>query len=86
MNRPDLVALIPVNKQDPNITKKNGWKMPATNLFTRLNEKTQHRVLQMDGKNPDDCNPTKQPAKGSWKTTGITPDISDLHVRLTIGG
>ena len=33
MNRPELVALIPVNKKDPNITKANGWKMPAKNLF-----------------------------------------------------
>jgi hypothetical protein len=35
MSSPDLCALIPVRKQDPNIKKKNGWKMPATNLFTR---------------------------------------------------
>jgi hypothetical protein len=25
MTSPDLVALIPVHKEDPNITKKNGW-------------------------------------------------------------
>ena len=36
MNIPDLVALIPVHKQDPNIKKKNGWKMPAKNLFKRM--------------------------------------------------
>ena len=26
---PDMVALIPVHKQDGNVKKKNGWKMPA---------------------------------------------------------
>ena len=38
-------------------------KMPATNLFKRLREKTENRVLQMDGVNPPSCNPTKEPAK-----------------------
>jgi hypothetical protein len=33
MSNPKLVALIPVHKKDPNITKKNGWKMPAKNLL-----------------------------------------------------
>ena len=39
IGHPELVALIPVHKKDPNITKKNGWKMPARNLFKRLVEK-----------------------------------------------
>ena len=33
MKHSDLVAFIPVHKQDPNITKKNGWKMPAEKLL-----------------------------------------------------
>jgi hypothetical protein len=39
MTHPDFAALIPVDKQDPNITKPNGWRMPARNLFNRLAEK-----------------------------------------------
>jgi hypothetical protein len=86
MNRPDLVALIPVHKRDPNITKPNGWKMPAKNLFKRLKEKTDHRVLQMDDVNPPDCNPAKDPAKTAWKRVGIKPKINDLSVEIEIRG
>jgi beta-lactamase superfamily II metal-dependent hydrolase len=86
MNRPDLVALIPVHKKDPNITKPNGWKMPAKNLFNRLKEKTDHRVLQMDDVNPPDCNPAKDPAKTAWKRVGIKPKINDLSVEIEIRG
>lgn len=86
MIRPDLIALIPVNKQDPNITKPNGWKMPATNLFKRLDEKTQHRVLQMDGDDPPDCNPARNPAKDSWRSIGVKPETTPLEIKVTIAG
>ena len=86
MNHPDLVALIPVHKKDPNITKKNGWKMPATNLFKRIVEKTNHRVLQMDGVNPPDCNPDKNPAKAEWQNTGIKPKVTDVSIEVEIAG
>jgi beta-lactamase superfamily II metal-dependent hydrolase len=88
MTNPDLVALIPVHKKDPNITKPKGWKMPATNLFKRIAEKTEHRVLQMDNDNdhPLDCNPAKNPAKAAWKRVGIKPKITDLTVELDITG
>jgi hypothetical protein len=84
MGTPELVALIPVHKKDPNITKPNGWKMPAKNLFTRLKEKTHGRVLQMDGVNPPECNPQANPAKAAWKKAGITPRITDIAVELEI--
>ena len=80
----DLVALIPVHKKDPNITKDNGWKMPARNLFARLKEKTSGRVLQKDGVNPPGCDPAKNPAKAAWKKVGITPRITDLAVEIDI--
>ena len=86
MNSPELVALIPVNKQDPNIKKKNGWKMPAENLFKRLNEKTQHRVLQMDGVNQRDCDPAKSPAKEAWRSINIKPTTAPLEIKVTITG
>jgi len=80
----DLVALIPVHKKDPNIKKKNGWKMPAKNLFKRLKEKTEGRVLQMDGVNPPECDAAVNPAKAAWKKVGITPRSTDMAIELEI--
>lgn len=86
MDHPDLVALIPVHKQDPNIKKRNGWKMPAKNLFKHLVKSTQNRVLQMDDDNPASCDPEKNPAKASWKKVGITPQIGPLSIEIEIKG
>jgi hypothetical protein len=86
MTSPDLVAVIPVHKGDPNIARDGGWKMPATNLFTRIVQKTDHRVLQMDNDNPPDCTPTRSPAKEAWTRAGITPRIADLSIELDIIG
>lgn len=86
MNHPDLVAFIPVHKQDPNITKVNGWKMPATNLFTRLKEKTDFRVLQMDNDNPPECNPNKASVKAAWTSAGLTPKVTDHSIEIDITG
>ncbi len=80
----DLVALIPVHKKDPNIVKVNGWKMPAKNLFKRLKEKTENRVLQMDDVNPAECDPNKEPAKTAWKKVGIKPRVTDLSIEIDI--
>jgi hypothetical protein len=86
MKHPDLVALIPVHKQDPNITKPNGWKMPAAKLFEKLKEKTSNRVLQMDNVNPPECNPSQEPAKSAWAKTGIKPKINATCVEIEISG
>jgi hypothetical protein len=86
MINPNLVALIPVHKKDPNITKPNGWKMPAKNLLKHLIGKTSNRVLQMDGKNPASCDPTKDPAKSSWKLVGIKPKVTDMFIELEFSG
>ena len=82
MDHPDLVALIPVHKEDPNITKQSGWKMPARNLLKRLVQRTSNRVLQMDGKNPPACDPKKEPAKSSWSAAGMRPKQTGLFVEL----
>jgi hypothetical protein len=84
MNHPDLVAFIPVHKKDPNIVKKNGWKMPAQNLFNRVKAKTSCRVLQMDNDNPKDCNPTEESAKSNWAKTGIRPKINEDCIEIQI--
>ncbi|MEO8076416.1 MAG: hypothetical protein ABI818_08830 [Acidobacteriota bacterium] len=87
MNHPDLVALIPVHKKDPNITKPiSPWKMPAKNLFTHLVTKTDHRVLQMDNVNPPECDPAAEPAKAAWKRAGVAPRITPLSIELDIVG
>lgn len=84
MEHPDLVALIPVHKQDPNIRRPvGGWKMPAPRLFKRLREKTAGRVLQMDGKNPPACNPNGA-AAAAWKRAGVRPKQTELTVELEI--
>jgi len=84
MNHPDLVALIPVHKQDPNITKQSGWKMPAHNLLRRLAEKASHRVLQMDGVNSTTRDPKKDPAVSAWKKVGIKPKQTALFTEIQI--
>lgn len=86
MTHPDLVALIPVNKKDPNITKPNGWKMPAKNLLQHLIGRTDHRVLQMDDVNPPSCDPAKDPAKTAWKKVGIKPKVTDSFIEVNIAG
>ena len=82
MTHGDLAALIPVNKQDPNIKKNNGWKMPAGKLFEKICERTANRVLQMDGVNPAACDPTKEPALSAWKKVGVTPKVTDMFIEL----
>ena len=84
MTHEDLVCLIPVHKKDPNITKSSGWKMPARNLLRRLREKTANRVLQMDGMQAKDCNPTKEPARSSWKAAGVKLKVTPLFMELEI--
>ncbi len=86
MRRPDLMALIPVDKSDPNITKENGWKMPAPGLFEKLKEQTRNRVLQMDNDNPPECDPAREPARSAWAEAGVKPEVSDLAVKLVIEG
>jgi glyoxylase-like metal-dependent hydrolase (beta-lactamase superfamily II) len=84
MEHPDLVALIPVHKQDPNIKRKSGgWKMPAPRLFKRLREKTDGRVLQMDGKNPPSCNP-RGAAAAAWRRSGAKLNETDLTIEVVI--
>jgi glyoxylase-like metal-dependent hydrolase (beta-lactamase superfamily II) len=84
MNHPDLMALIPVHKKDPNIQKKNGWKMPARNLLRRLRQKTSNRVLQMDGLHAPDCDPKREPARTAWKNAGVQPHVTPLFIELKI--
>ena len=51
-----------------------------------LTEKTQHRVLQMDGDNPPDCDPARSPAKDFWRAVNIKPTTTPLEIEITISG
>jgi hypothetical protein len=84
LGTPELIAMIPVNKTDPNITKKGGWKMPARRLFRRIKQKTAGRVLQMDCVNPPDCYPSKDPARKAWQQIGVTPKTTDTSIEVEI--
>lgn len=86
MSHPELIAMIPVDKNDPNIKKKNGWKMPATNLHRRLKEKTQYRLIRMDDIYDADCDPTtNQKVKEAWeKIPASVTACNDLYVECTI--
>ena len=88
MEHMELVAMIPVDKTDPNITKKNGWKMPAKNLFQRLKEKTGHRILVMDDGFADGCDPKKNKTQAKWNGVKHTPKIKkdDLYVEYVVEG
>ncbi len=64
MTHEDLVAMIPVDKKDPNIDREKGWKMPAKNLYTKLKARTNFRVLRMDDGFAEDCDPDKSKKSG----------------------
>ena len=88
MKHEELVAMIPVDKTDPNITKPNGWKMPAENLYKRIKEKTKYRVLRMDDGFADECDPSKAGYKGKWADLPSKPKINknDLNIEYTVFG
>jgi hypothetical protein len=48
MNRDDLVAFIPLDKETASKQGKKGWDMPARPLFKALNEKAAKRVVISD--------------------------------------
>ena len=88
MTHEELVAMIPVDKTDPNITKDNGWKMPAENLYRALKKQTKFRILRMDMGYADDCDPVKNKDKSKWKDLPEKPkfDKSNFFMEYTVKG
>jgi beta-lactamase superfamily II metal-dependent hydrolase len=85
MTSEELVAMIPVDKRDGNITKKNGWKMPAAQLYQALKQQTNYRILSMDDGYADGCDPSKNPlAKKGWRSVGAKPKITPLYIEYTV--
>ncbi len=67
MERPDLVAMIPVDEQmahRPKGGNPDGWDMPFSPLLTRLKEKARGRVLRADtgAPAPEDLDPADREA------------------------
>ncbi|MDF2191175.1 hypothetical protein [Paraflavitalea sp. CAU 1676] len=48
MTSEDLVAMIPVDEAVAKKQGKKGWKMPADDLYQRLQEKTKSRIIRLD--------------------------------------
>jgi hypothetical protein len=88
MNHPELVAMIPVDRNDPHIKKEKGWRMPASQLYRRLKEKTKFRLLRMDDMYDNDCNPElHQYVRDSWKGLQLpNKDPKGLYYSYTIQG
>ena len=83
MERPDLVAMIPVDEQQ---AKKKKWAMPFKPLHERLVEKAHGRVIRADTGIP-----SKKPAgvaKDEWKDfqkhTAADESGDDLWVEFTV--
>lgn len=51
MNSPELAAMIPVDEEVAKKQGKKGWKMPAADLYQRLQEKTKGRIIRLDNGN-----------------------------------
>lgn len=88
MTHPELVAMIPVDISDPNITKVNGWKMPAANLYKRIKELTKNRILRADMVYETDCDPAGAIGQANWGALLAKVDItaSKTVVTYTIEG
>jgi beta-lactamase superfamily II metal-dependent hydrolase len=90
MKHAELVAMIPVDASDANIAKLNGWKMPAKNLYKKLKQLTNYRILRMDGTYEPDCDPGDPLIVAKWgplihnlsrrKITGLKSDVITYKV------
>lgn len=78
MTHEELVVMIPVDKTDPNITKKkNGWKMPATNLYKELKKRSLNRVLRMDD---------GIMKSAAWNKLPFKPKNTNLYIEYEVRG
>jgi hypothetical protein len=77
MTHKELVAMIPVDKSDPNINRQKGWKMPAKNLFAELKRKTQNRIIRMD---------EGVQRSALWNKLPFKPKTTDLYIEYEIKG
>ncbi len=82
MSEGNLSALLPVNKNDSNIKKENGWRMPAAKLEERLLQKTSGRILRHDGVFKGDGDPKTAKGKKLWNKVNIDVREEELYYEL----
>nr|WP_068890876.1 hypothetical protein [Pedobacter panaciterrae] len=80
MTHPELVAMIPVDITDSHISRKNGWKMPSANLYKRIKELANGRILRMDGNYQSDC-----PIEGGHADTNWGAMLSHVNMEKIAG-
>ena len=79
MTSPDLVAMIPVNRE---MALKKRWDMPFDPLLQRLEEKTSHRVMRVD-----DAYPKQQPvgmSNAAWQSFKANFEETQLYMQYTV--
>ena len=76
MTHKELVVMIPVERTDPNLTKKKDpWQMPATNLYKELKKRSQYRIIRMD----DGISKAK-----AWDELPNQPSKNDLYCEYEV--
>lgn len=90
MCNPNLMAMIPVSREKAKVKK---WEMPEGNLFERLKERTQGRIIMADEKDNADlitrCGDNEFIGKVSFggefvRDPTVSPVSEPLYVQLTI--
>ncbi len=79
MTSPDLVAMIPVDRQ---MALKKRWNMPCEPVLQRLEEKTGQRVLRIDDNTP----PRTQGGMSdtAWKALQANYQETKLYIQYTV--
>ncbi len=85
MISPELIALVPVNKQQ---AQKNRWmEMPFNNLISRLQEKTRGRVIMSDSAvfapGDDQLQQMSEKERNTFRRA-LTADHQGLYYDLTV--
>jgi beta-lactamase superfamily II metal-dependent hydrolase len=84
MESPDLVALVPVHKDDPNIAKPRGWKMPAAKLYQRIIQRTEGRMLRMDDHRQAGTDVDIDAVKAKWRAAKAVPRVTNEYMEIKL--
>jgi hypothetical protein len=79
MTSPDLVAMVPVNRE---MASKKHWDMPFDPLLQRLEEKTSQRAMRVD-----DAYPKQQPggmSNAAWQAFKANFEETELYMQYTV--
>jgi hypothetical protein len=79
MTSPDLVAMIPVDRQ---MALKKRWNMPCEPVLQRLEEKTGQRVLRIDDSTPPRTQGGMSDA--AWKALQANYQETKLYIQYTV--